>query len=119
MQLDIQPTQESYTLDGISYSNLISCLETMTPFEAIRQAEEINKINGFEVVSLHTIRSWKRKMKNQNPIFASKKSKWNSYKGIGFSEIEIQKFESRKLQKDNLEIKKHQLQKGYMKLLSL
>lgn len=136
---------ESYTLDSESYQQLICYLDTLTPFEAIRQAEEINKMNGFEVVSRVEVGKWKksvkakRKFQNGNSLKQNENIK-NAYFQKDKYEIEfdffvsenenikIQKVDTTPLNESNFEkgsaksgtncTRVLQYQKDYMKLLS-
>lgn len=66
-----------FTLDQDGWDNLISYLEGLDVFRRIRYADEINKLNGFEVVGEALIREWKMEAGG----LTIEKSKWNSYKG--------------------------------------
>lgn len=112
-----------FELDQYSYEKLITHLEAMNPFEAIRLAKEINKENGFEVVSFVAIAGFKARLKNQNGNIRNEKSKIKIVnKGNCYSQRDCNT--SRKLHKSLMSLeekqnKKIKMQKGYMRLLNL
>src|SRR5690606_33937515 len=103
-------------LDKSSYEALINHLNTLTPFEAIRYANEINKMNGFEVLSRVVIREWKKTASEnlKNKILNMKNPKTESH----FHKNKTAISQSRKSKYGFSKSKIDQLQRGYMKLIN-
>lgn len=121
-QLDSE-SADSFTLDQSSYAQLISSLDRLSPFEAIRYAQEINKMNGFEVVGGVEVGRWKREMRNENQFKRSDENEkikimfrdTPSYENV---EIKMELRESHVYGKSENEILEYEMQKSYMKMLS-
>lgn len=106
---------QEYILDESSYEALINHLNTLTPFEAIRYANEINKMNSFEVVSGVVVKEWKKALYTA----ISEKSKCEIHKGKNEkSKVDLPKAVSKKRNTHFPKDKKAQMQKGYMNLIN-
>lgn len=115
LHIEINIDSQDFTLDQQSYGKMIDYMNTLTPFEAIRYAAEINKMNGFEVVSRVEIAEWKKAVNHFEK------------KGILKSTIEKSKSISRKKESESYKgnqsefenIKMKNYQRDYMSLLSV
>ena len=94
---------------------MIDLLNTEHPFRAVRIAEEINRVNGFELISVGVIREWKKGLsRNQNSFSVNQ----NENSQIKFEKTKSENNQDLKIRNQNLEIKLQQLAEGYIKLLA-
>lgn len=118
-QIQSDTDSQDFTLDQQSYGEMIDYMNTLTPFEAIRYAAEINKMNGFEVVSEMQVREWKKAVRENEKIKTSESIFQKSNLTLGNKESESYKGNQSEI--ENIKMKKafSEYQKSYMRLLSV
>lgn len=99
---------------------LHTIMQQKTVFEAIRLAEEINEINDYKVITDYDMKIIKDSYRNGNAKIKTIISKGeNEFTEIKISEFKDSFSKNEISDKEKAKIKMKELQKGYMKMLSL